>query len=261
MDPLEKLREAWLKAATEIPDPAPEFVVTLDSGFLLSGATRWPRPRFPRGKVDDIFAEGGVYSGLGLAWLLLQHQARLTILDRRAIGPINRQAAALDFAGLKEGVPPTWSPRFNSMFRPQRIAGCMGWGSLAMWNHNKLPLNSFMIKDTGDLYQVGVDPKTLDFRKRHDFARFFRYPAACQAGEMLALEEWIEPRAKDTARMRIVLFNSTTGEEVFDHGFVTVTDVVKYGPISWPVQHLDYIDPKPAEAPISIPPEGHSQDG
>jgi hypothetical protein len=252
-DPIEKLRDAWLKAAAAVPDPAPEFVVTLDSGFLLSGATRWPRPRHPQGQADDVSLEEGVYAGLGLAWLLLQHQGRLAVLDRRALGPINRQAEALNYAGLKEATPATWSPRYDSMFRSNRIAGCMGWGRFHPFAHNKLPLNSFMIANQGDLYLGGIDPKTLDFHKWHEHVRLFRYPSACQGGVMLALEEWIDARSKGKAHSRIALFNSTTGEEVFDHGFTSVTDVVKFGPISWPRKFLDLPDSNTASAPATTP--------
>ena len=70
---------------------------------------------------------------------------------------------------------------------------------------------------------------------------------------MLALEEWIDARDKGKAHSRIALFNSTTGEEVLDHGFTSVTDVVKFGPISWPRKHLDYVDAKVAIDPATTP--------
>ncbi len=70
---------------------------------------------------------------------------------------------------------------------------------------------------------------------------------------MLALEEWIDARIKDKAHSRIALFNSTTGEEVFDHGFTSVTDVVKFGAISWPRQHLDFVNTKPVSEPAAAP--------
>ncbi len=57
---------------------------------------------------------------------------------------------------------------------------------------------------------------------------------------MLALEEWIDPRSQDKVRSRIALFNSITGEEVMDHGLSTVTQIEKYGPISWPNRDLDF---------------------
>lgn len=70
-DSAEELKAAWLAICTDgIPRVVPQFIVTLDMGYIYSGARKWPAPQFPTNYVaaTDVHAESGVYAGLGLAW-------------------------------------------------------------------------------------------------------------------------------------------------------------------------------------------------
>ena len=91
-DSAEDLQAAWQKICQEgVTQVVPQFVVTLDAGFLYCGLSRWPCPRFPGNytEADHVYAETGIYAGLGLAWLLTQHQGRLAATQRRNLGAIS----------------------------------------------------------------------------------------------------------------------------------------------------------------------------
>ncbi len=212
-DPIETLGEAWVKAAESFKGPAPEFVVTLDSGFLYSGATKWPRPQFPRKEVTDVRAEEGVYRGLGLAWLLLQHQGRLAVLHRRALGPINRQAKALNYASLKNATPPTWSPRFYTGFQPHEVAGIFEWAWREKHVHNRLLLTALNRKGEHPLFKEGFS-QSLTSPFNFTGQRWFRYGAKHTSGDLVALEEWFDIESPDKHSTRIAVFNAVSGEEL-----------------------------------------------
>src|SRR6185369_8400504 len=106
----------WCELCNEgLTQMVPQIVLSLDTGYLYSGARRWPAPRFPGNYVqaDQVRVETDIYAGLGLGWLIAQHQGRLAAIKRQALGPITRFAKLLDEAMLREGVPPTHSRRFN----------------------------------------------------------------------------------------------------------------------------------------------------
>ncbi len=142
-DPTDALKLAWEKAVAEQAGPVPELVVTLDSGFYIPEGSCWPRPRYPSNytEPDQVMVQTGNYSGLGLAWLITQHQARLAIIQRRATGPIQRLAQSLDTAMLTEATPFTHSMKFDSMFRMQPIAGQFQLGI----RHQLMPIIAFRL--------------------------------------------------------------------------------------------------------------------
>jgi hypothetical protein len=215
-DPTDTLKAAWEKAVVEQAGPVPELVVTLDSGFLYSGGSCWPRPRFPSNytEPDQVMVQTGNYSGLGLAWLITQHQGRLAVIQRRATGPIQRQAESLDTAMLTESTPFTHSMKFDSMFRMKPIAGNFKWGAVSDHAHNRLPLNTVELTNGRPLCLPGIDPDKAVYPNHGVGVRWFRYHAAHTAGNYLALEEWLEPKDAQKHHMRIAVFDTDTDVEI-----------------------------------------------
>jgi len=215
-DPIETLKAAWEKAVAEQAGPVPELVVTLDSGYLYSGGSCWPRPRFPGNytEPDHVMAQTGNYSGLGLGWLITQHHARLAVIQRRATGPIQRQAQTLDTAMMTEATPFTHSMKFNSMFRMSPIGGNLKWGAVSDHAHNRLPLNTVDLANGRPLCLSGFDPEKAVFPNHANGVRWFRYPAVHTVENFVALEEWLEYKDPLTHQKRIAVFDTNTDAEI-----------------------------------------------
>jgi hypothetical protein len=215
-DPIENLKVAWEKAVADQAGPVPELVVTLDSGFLYSGGSCWPRPRYPGNytEPDQVMAQTDNYSGLGLGWLITQHLGRLAVIQRRATGPIQRQAQSLDTAMLTEATPFTHSMKFNSMFRMQPIAGNFKWGAVSDHAHNQLPLNTVELANGRPLCLPGIDPEKAVYPNHAMGVRWFRYPITHAEGSLLALEEWLEPLDPEKHAKRIAVFDTISDQEV-----------------------------------------------
>jgi hypothetical protein len=215
-DPTENLKAAWEKAVAEQAGPVPELVVTLDSGFLYSGGSCWPRPRFPGNytEPDQVMVQTDNYSGLGLGWLITQHQGRLAVIQRRATGPIQRQAESLDTAMLTDSTPYTHSMKFNTMFRMRPIAGNFKWGGVSPHAHNRLPLNSVELANRRPLCLPGFDPAKAVFPNGGTGVRWFRYRVFHTAGSLLGLEEWVDAMDAEKHAKRIAVFDTTTDQEV-----------------------------------------------
>ena len=215
-DPTNTLKGVWEKAVEEGAGPVPELVVTLDSGFLYSGGSCWPRPRYPNNytEPDQIMAQTDNYSGLGLAWLITQHQARLAVIQRRAIGPIERQKKSLDTAMHTQATPFTHSMKFNSMFRARPIAGNFKWGGVSIHAHNRLSLNTVDGANGRPLCLPGTDPEKAVYPNHTTGVRWFRYPEQHVAESLLALEEWLEPKDPDKHAKRIAVFDTKSDREV-----------------------------------------------
>jgi len=223
-DSAEELKLAWEEICREgVTRVVPQLVVTLDTGFLYCGLRRWPCPRFPSNytEAEHVNAETGIYAGLGLAWLLTQHQGRLAATQRQNLGAISRFAKLLDEAMLREAMPPTWSHRFDTMFQMRPIAGAMEWGHVACWAHNGLQLRSLARKmgETKtwwerELLQPGTDPATLDWQSATKFLRWFRYASDFSAGRLLSIEEWLRHESKTDHKSRIAVFDAVSGEEI-----------------------------------------------
>ena len=236
--PIDALRSKWEELAkTTTIKFLPQVLVSLDGGSMFSGAMAWPRPRYPGNytQPDHVKIWSGLDTGMGIAWALLQIRGRLAAIEKRALGSIVRFAGLLDKAGMKEATPPTWSPRFNSMFRKHEIAGNISWGMSASFAHNRLALNSVRRAIPGtdgmtsrELYKPNIDPQTLDSPERDKHLRWFRYDITHTAGNFLALEEWEEIRSKENHRTRIAVFNIATGEEMISpevKALQSVTDI------------------------------------
>jgi len=226
-DAAEELKNRWVKIATEQkPRITPQFVVSLSEGFLYSGLRRWPSPDFPVNykEAGDVYDITGIFGGLGLAWLLTQQQGRFAVIKGQKLGPTSRFANLLNRAMMpREGVPPTWSPRFDTSFSWRRIAGVMEWGSVSRFAHNRLPLHCIgnhhgvtMNRKDAELLVPGADPSKLEWNTYRKFLRWFRYDSECIAGRLLAVEEWIDALSKTNSKKRVAVFDCATGREL--HG-------------------------------------------
>lgn len=225
-DTAEELKKVWVGICEKKPPVnAPQFVVALDEGFLFSGFRHWPAPRFPGNYVEAVHVYGvtELFAGLGLAWLLAQHQGRLAVIQRHAVGPVKRFADLLDTAMMPmEAVPPTHSMRFETMFEMRPIAGVMEWGSVACWAHNRLKLRSMRRvrgeqKRHWDVELMQPSPAGVEFTfdNHTQFLRWFRYHSNVQAGRLIAVEEWLNHKSKTDHKRRIAVFDTVTGDEIF----------------------------------------------
>lgn len=223
-DAPEELQKTW-KNLCETPAPTigPQFVITLDSGFLYSGFRRWPAPNYPSNyrEPGEVHMESGLFAGLGLAWLITQIQGRSAFIQGQALAPISRRAELFNVAMLKESMPPTWSPRFWTMLRNHKIAGIVEWGGSESWPHNRVELQSLArlrpeAKSRAEVecLHTGVDTSNLKWDEWRKFLRWFRYPICERAGRLLAFDEWIDHRSKSNHRRRVAVFDSVTGEEL-----------------------------------------------
>jgi hypothetical protein len=226
--PIKELREAWAKCFREAGSTfAPQFVVSLDSGYVFSGATAWPRPRSPSNYKtgDEAWGEENVYSGLGLAWVLTQIRGRLAFMENRDLRPAHRFAHLLDDASMKSATPPTFSYRFNTMLQRQEVAGVLKWGLDSMFAHNGMQVNSLRI-DLPELKTIrqnhifvdGTPENGVDGLNSHDYVRWFHFPWAWPAGRLVALEERIKPANGGAWPVRIAVFDTENGQEIRDHG-------------------------------------------
>ncbi len=221
-DPIDRLKVAWKAMCDEgHTKVVPQFVVTLDGGFLYGGLRRWPCPRYPGNykEAADVTETTGIHAGLGLAWMVLQLQGRIAALHKRVLAPIGRFAELLDKAMMKSGVPPTWSERFNTMLLPRAIGGIFEWGRVSTFAHNRLHLMSLARKRPGaetifevELHVDGTDLSKLEWNTHSRFLRWFRYPVALTQGRVLAIEEWVPKDGKHTRK--IAVFDLITGDEI-----------------------------------------------
>jgi hypothetical protein len=223
--PERELGKAWERLCNEGKTKViPQFIASLEMGFLYCGLRKWPCPRFPSNytEADDVHAETGSYAGLGLAWILTQHQGRLAAARRQSLGAIHRFARLLDDAMLRESTPPTYSPRFHPAFSGLRpITGVMGWGGVLCYAHNGLHLCSLSRSRDGEkawwhheYLRSDVDPASLDTASARDAVRWFRYSKEFTAGQHLAVEEWIDHSSREDHRSRIAVFDITDGREM-----------------------------------------------
>ena len=222
-DPTEELEKAWCEVCQEgLTKFVPQFVISLDSGFLYSGITKWPRPDYPGNyvAVDHVHAETGIYSGLGLAWLITQHQGRLAVIRHQTLGPVTRFSKLLHTATQRSALPPTYSSRFETMFQMGEIAGVMSWGNFASFANNRLQFRSLSRRQQVDptryenLYQDGIGAKKLGRTFDSEGMRWFRYGAFSIQVNLLAVEEWLQSDSKADHKKRIAVFNVDTGDEL-----------------------------------------------
>lgn len=222
-DAVEKLKDCWIANCNEgLTQFIPQFIVSLDSGFLYSGARRWPAPRYPGNYTEATHVQTvtGTHAGLGLGWLITQHQGRLALVRGQSPGRITRFARLLDEAMMKSGLPATYSNRFDTMFKDRPIAGTFRWGMISQFAHNNLELHTVRHGDDtiprpwweAELMQP-VDLARIDRKEYDKFLRWFRYGATRTAGSLVAIEEWIDPRSKTAHRKRIAVFDANSGEE------------------------------------------------
>lgn len=226
--PIKELQDAWVKCFRQAGSTfAPQFIVSLDSGYAYSGATAWPRPR-PSSNYktgEEVWGEGDVYSGLGLAWMLTQIRGRLASMENRDPRPVQRFAQLLDDASMKSATPPTFSHRFNTMLQRKDVAGVLKWGCHSIFAHNGMQLNSLRIERLGlegirqnHFFVQGTPDEGVDYLNETKYLRWFHFPWAWAVGRFVALEERIKPVNAGAWPARIVVFDAESGQEILDHG-------------------------------------------
>ncbi len=222
--PLPKLVDQWLETVKESAESKfiPQFIIALDSGYLYSGATSWPRPRYPRNYVnrDQVVKEEGIYAGLGIAWMVTQIRARAKLLQNKNHRTIARFTKLLDDATLKSATPATWSPRFDTFGSTRPIEGVFHWGSISQWIHNRLFLCS-LAKATPDnpeafahIVADGADVTKIPFHELHNHLRWFSHETQRSEGGILVFQEWKKHSDAAGAYSRSdAVFDANTGEE------------------------------------------------
>ena len=231
-DSAEELKEAWMQVCREgYTQVVPQYVIALDTGYLYCGLRKWPCPVFPGNytEAEHVNVETGIYAGLGLAWLLTQHQGRLAAVQRQNLGAIDRFARLLDETMVGEAAQPD---RFETVFQMRPIEGSIEWGPVACWAHNRLRLRCLKRKREGvtnvrevALLLPGVNLDALDYRFYAGQLRWFRDGMAATAGGLIAVEEWLDHKSKTHHKRRITVFDALTGEEVNRPSVDTLTAV------------------------------------
>lgn len=224
-DSLDKLKNAWQTQVAQSPQSqfVPQFLLSLDSGYMYSGATSHPRPRYPGNYTqrDEIAHEAGIHSGLGLAWLLTQIRSRAALLQSRSDFSIHRFTKLLDDATLKEATPPTWSNRFDTMFKSTPVHGGLKWGRQARFGHNRLHLvtlekrlpDDHPVTDT-NYYRTTEQPLPPKPEDRESLLRWFRHGEYRVSGKLVALEEWTRTEGDVPLVRSFAVFDSESGTEI-----------------------------------------------
>lgn len=228
-DTADKIKDQWVACCKLAPlNIVPQLVVMLDSGYMYSGARKWPCPRYPGNYTenDQVECVAGVNAGLGLAWLVSQQQGRLAVMQNQSLSRVNRFAQLIDKSGMGSGLPPTYSRRFDTSFQTNTIAGVVRWGNVARWAHNKLLLRCLAKDGVEDGTNQSIafaytlpeqDEQNIKSSFDTSHYRWFRYGSDVMAGRLLAVEEWLNCKSKDKHQRRVAVFDTTTGEEI-THG-------------------------------------------
>lgn len=230
-DTPDKIKDQWVACCKLEPlNVVPQLVVMLDSGYMYSGARKWPCPRYPGNYKEDDQVEcvSGINAGLGLAWLVTQQQGRLAVIQNQNLPRVDRFAQLIDKSGIGSGLPPTYSRRFDSSFQTGTIAGVVRWGNVAMRVHNNLLLRCLgkdEVEDgaTQSIASAYTLPEHDEQNTRSSFDtshyRWFQYGSDVMVGRLLAVEEWLNCKSKDEHQRRVAVFDTTTGAEI-KHGLL-----------------------------------------
>lgn len=223
--PLDTLEKTWVQLATVDPEArfVPQFLMSLDSGFLYSGATSWPRPRYPTNyvKTDEVQSETGIYAGLGLAYILTQIRARAKLMKNQPTRSEQRFMRLLDDATMKSAMPPTWSPRFDHFGSVRKIEGILWWGNHGRWAHNRMFMTCLK-KDKEELktikesyfYRDDMDVTDVPWNDLYRYMRWFHHGLYWKSGELIVLEEWTQSTDDDSYFKSYAVFNAVTAVEV-----------------------------------------------
>ena len=210
---IEKLEEKWRELSGNDSDYAPQGVLALDSGFIYSGKSSWPHPSAFGIEKTAVRSSTGHRSGLGLAWMINQMQARLAGMDDTSIALYDRMGKTIAAAILESGIPPHYSPRVHSMRGNRSFGGIVEEGGHGAIVHNKLTLWSLKIGDS--FLERDRDHPEFNESSGTNF-RLFRCDRLLigKAGGFLAFEEWFLPHSKEDHYTKVAVFNRETGEEI-----------------------------------------------
>jgi hypothetical protein len=208
-DPIENLESAWVEICEDgLKRHIPQFVLSLDSGYIYSGSRRRPCPRYPGNyqQPEQVANQDGIYGGLGLGWILLQIRARLAVLEKRPLGSLNRQENLMNAAMYSVAGRQSYYDRFRRPFTAHtQIFGSVYWGGTSIDCHNRLPAYSVKTSEY-DLYEGGLSPQNLSLSEMFNKTRFFRYPVFEIGNGMVALQECFSAHDKENFYSRFVVF-------------------------------------------------------
>jgi len=215
-DPIEKLEEKWVELCKEGHlTNVPQFVLSLDSGYSYSGSRRWPCPRYPGNytEPDQVTSQTGIYSGLGLAWILLQVRGRMVFMEGRQVGVINRQQALLHNAMYSIAGSQSYGDRFaHSFVSMLELLGPIRWGGFSTHAHNRLSLHSLSVRGH-QLYRSGPEPQAFSLTELASRTRLFEFPTHLISGKMIVFREILSYKRRETLKSRYVVFTDE-GEEI-----------------------------------------------
>ena len=215
-DPIEKLESVWVDMCGKgYRKHMPQFILSLDSGYVYSGARRWPCPRYPGNYKlpEQVVSQNGIYGGLGLGWMLLQVRGRMAIMERRDLSSITRQQDLMHDSMYSSARRQSYSDRFHRSFTAYtKIFGSIKWGGTSANCHNRYPVHS-LITSKDELFQDGLNPRDLSLSELFNKARLFRYSVFEVRAGMVALEECFNLHNKESFRTRFVVFLED-GEEL-----------------------------------------------
>lgn len=221
---IEKLEQKWKELTGGDEDFAPQGLLALDSGFIYSGKTCWPSASAFGMAKSQVRSSTGYRSGLGIAWMINQMQARLAGMDDTSIATYDRMKDTIAVALLESALPANYSPRFDRMLRNRKIGGIIEEGPVNWPIHNKLVISSLKVGDS--LLKRSPDHPDFDDSSGTNF-RFFQCerPLIGKAGDILAFEEWFRPRSKGDHYTQVTVFNRETGEEIREEWATSLQNV------------------------------------
>ena len=226
-DSIEDLSKAWASIcgrSTISPNFAPDVILALDSGYAYSGTSAWPFPPFAKNEPNawSVRAEDGIYSGLGIAWILTQIRARAKLVNFRPLADIEKFAKLLWDANLRPLPASVWS-RFRDS-RKNEIAGKLEWGGIGtcVYNHltpycllrrnadGKITLESYV-------YRKGVEISKLNSGKGYSHTEWLRYFDRSQltiGGNLAVFTEWTRIEKGPEWKQSYTILDVNTAEEI-----------------------------------------------
>lgn len=231
---LKTLQEKWDELRAKESRHIPQMVLVLDSGYMIPNDASWPYRIFKEAR-PDVRVTSGLAAGLGLGWLNAGIIGRKACLEGRSLKWVGDQVMKLFQNEATRGIPSTYDPRFDGWFSfLPPIQGVIRWGWHGVPVHNHLQLSTVVANDV-ELTDPSRPVEKGGWQQLPFAYRLFRVRLVSLKGKFCAFEEWIEPKDKEKHRKRIAVFDSATGQEVFDPRFDKFTSALE-------LQELDLSD-------------------